>query len=561
MYKGPHLLSVNLEDYFQVAPMRQLIPHAHWSRFGLRAEKSTLETLDLLDKHGHKATFFVLGWLAERCPDLIAELNRRGHRVASKGYHHHRFNQFSLEEFEYDAKRSKDVIEAATGQEVQGYRIAEGSLPVSDLRPFEILAKAGFKYDSSVRPFGFGRKSNDAWNEITTIEKDNWSITEVPLSAYTFAGLSMPVTGGNYLRQIPDSIYRRLLNAYLRKTSTPWHLYFHVWELDTEQPRVSATTRLGHIRQYRNLENMRERLEELLTNYEFTTIENHLDLAPHAITRRAPSPAEENSVAAAAKAARQADRKNVTLVVPCYNEEETLPYLDSVLNSFATQNADTLNLSYVFVDDGSKDRTYEKLHEIFGTRSECTIIKHPHNRGIAAATMTGIRNAKDDIVCGIDCDCSFDPHELAKMIPLLEPGIDMVQASPYHPKGGVMNVPSWRLVLSRNLSRIYGHILNHRFASYTACFRVYRRSAVAQLDLSNGGFMGIMEIFVLLDRAGSKIVEYPAILETRLMGVSKMKTLSVIRNHLGMIAELIFTPGKITKRARRDAVNTAQEPT
>lgn len=557
MYEGPHILSVNLEDYFQVAPMRQVIPAANWPRFGLRVEKSTIEALDMLDKHGHKATFFVLGWLAERCPELLTEVVRRGHRVASKGYHHRSFANFTLSEFEADAKRSRDAIEAATGQGVAGYRIAEGSLPVDSLAHFEILARAGFVYDSSVRPFGPAFMRAAEWRSIRTIGGGDWSLVEVPLSSYPVGGVPVPVTGGNYLRQMPEAIYNRMLASFLNSTASPWHLYFHVWELDPEQPRVSATTRLGRIRQYRNLEKMRERLDTLLTAHTFQSIEQHLDIAPlSAASPVVPRPKLEPGLAGVRS---EGARIPVTLVVPCYNEEATLPYLDGVLKSFAAQNVQTLDVSYVFVDDGSSDRTWELLNAIFGGRKDCQVIQHPRNRGIAAATMTGIQAASTEIVCGIDCDCSFDPHELAKMIPLLTPDVDMVQASPYHPQGGVVNVPGWRLVLSRNLSRIYGWILNHKFASYTACFRVYRRSAVVPIQLTNGGFMGIMEMFVLLDRSGSKIVEYPAVLETRLIGVSKMKTLRVIRNHLGMIAELLFAPGRVAKRARRTISTTADE--
>src|SRR5690606_19248283 len=129
MHRQAHILSVNLEDYFQVAPMRQVIPHRYWPRFERRVEKSALSTLDLLDRHGAKATFFVVGWLAEQNPDLLAEVARRGHEVASKGYLHRNFSQMSLNELRDDFRRSRDVIENATGKKIIGYRIAEGSLP------------------------------------------------------------------------------------------------------------------------------------------------------------------------------------------------------------------------------------------------------------------------------------------------------------------------------------------------------------------------------------------------------------------------------------------------
>ncbi len=544
MSRARNILSVNLEDYFQVAAMRQVIPQRYWPRFALRVEKSTLATLDLLDRYDQKATFFVLGWIADRCPELIAEVARRGHDVASKGYLHRSYAQLSLEDFRADFLRSRNAIEAATGKRVVGYRMAAGSLPTDDLKPFEILAREGVKYDSSVRPFGLSFVGRPEWRKIHELKGDGWSLTEVPLSSDSFLGIPVPITGGNYLRQAPRGLYEWRLASYLRDNTEPWHLYFHTWEFDPDQPRVSAAKRLSQIRQYRNLEKMQERVEAFLANYRFQSIADHLGLVPE--------PVEVRSTAADATVpvVMQANGgTKVSVVVPCYNEEATLPYLAGNLASFSKETAGRFDFSYIFVDDGSADGTWNKLQELFGNRADCQLIKHPENRGIAAATMTGIRAAHDEIVCGIDCDCSFDPHELAKMIPLLTPDIDLVQASPYHPKGGVMNVPAWRLALSRNLSRIYNRILKHRFASYTACFRVYRRSKIAPLQPSNGGFMGIMEMFILLDQSGSKIVEYPAVLETRLLGVSKMKTLSVIWNHLGLIRELIFSRADVLRRA------------
>ena len=531
-----HILSINLEDYFQVAPMRQVIPHRYWPRFDLRIEKTTLATLDLLDRTGAKATFFTIGWLAERCPDLIGEVARRGHEVASKGYFHRPYDQMTPEDLRDDYLRSRDAIEAATGRQVLGYRIAEGSLPVDDDTPFRLLAQAGVRYDSSVRPFGPRFIGRAGERRIHERSGDGWSITEVPFSADTLLGVPFPVTGGNYMRQMPQWLFENRLDAFVARLDDPWHFYFHTWELDCEQPRVSAAKRLARIRQYRNLDQMRERIHDILGRFAFGGIADHLQLEAAEVEARAPV-AEPQPVAARAKA--PGPRTKVTIVTPCFNEEETLPYLAGNLASVEEANDGVYDFSYVFVDDGSKDRTWEKLHELFSGRPNVQLIRHEKNRGIAAATMTGIKAARDEIVCGIDCDCSFDPHELAKMIPLLTPEIDMVQASPYHREGGVTNVPGWRLALSKNVSRIYRQILNHAFSSYTACFRVYRRSKMLDMKLDDEGFMGIMEIFVRLDQSGARIVEYPAVLESRLLGTSKMKVLRVIRNHLGLIFRIV----------------------
>lgn len=530
----PNLLSINLEDYFQVAPLRQAVPHRHWPRFDLRVERNTETALKLLERHGAKATFFTLGWLADARPDLLREIAAQGHEIACKGYYHSRFEDLGLDPFIADMRRGRDAIEDATGRSVLGYRIAEGSLPIDTTAPFAALARAGFKYDSSIRPFGLAFRHLPAWQHIRELVGDDWQLTEVPLSGQLIMGVPMPVTGGNYLRQTPDFLFNHFLAKRLAMSAEPWHFYFHIWELDPEQPRVGGLSRLERLRQYRNLAHMAERIETIVSKHAFQPIASYLGIeAEH----REPRPLAE---IAQAPSMQRRKRKKVSVVIPCYHEEDTLPYLAGTLASFEEKNRATLDLSFVFVDDGSKDATWRVLNALFGDRPNCILVKHKKNRGIAAATMTGILAAKDEVVCGIDADCSFDPHTLAEMIPLLGDGIDMVQASPYHPKGGVRNVPEWRLVLSKNLSRVYNVLLNHRFKSYTACFRVYRRSAIKDFTLDDERFLGIAEMFVKLDQAGSRIVEFPTVLEARLLGASKMKTVPVIAAHLGMIWKLIF---------------------
>ena len=156
---------------------------------------------------------------------------------------------------------------------------------------------------------------------------------------------------------------------------------------------------------------------------------------------------------------------------------------------------------------------------------------------MAAAILRGLRESGNEIVCSIDCDCSYDPAELLEMIPKLD-GADMVTASPYHPQGSVYRVPKWRLFLSHNLSRLYSTLLGGRVYTYTSCVRVYRKGAFAAIELDNGGFLGVAETLVRLRLAGGKIVEHPARLESRLLGVSKMKTLRTIRAHLGLLTRL-----------------------
>ena len=138
----------------------------------------------------------------------------------------------------------------------------------------------------------------------------------------------------------------------------------------------------------------------------------------------------------------------------------------------------------------------------------------------------------------MDCDCTYDPHELGNMVPLLSDGVDMVTASPYHKRGGVRNIPEWRLFLSKGASFLYRRVLQAKLDTYTSCFRVYRRSSVVDLQVQEKGFLGVAELLGKLDLRGGRIVEHPAVLEVRLFGFSKMKTARTIFGHLNLLSRL-----------------------
>jgi glycosyltransferase involved in cell wall biosynthesis len=191
------------------------------------------------------------------------------------------------------------------------------------------------------------------------------------------------------------------------------------------------------------------------------------------------------------------------------------------------------------VDDCSTDGTWNLLHELFGQREDCTLVRHMRNQGVAAAIQTGLRQARTEIVCSIDCDCTYDPHELGRMIPLLGDGVDVVTASPYHPEGRVRNVPAWRLLLSKTLSRMYRVVLRQKLFTYTSCFRVYRRETIASLEVRRPGFLGVAELIAHLDGAGRRVVEYPTTLEVRLLGQSKMRVVRTAIGHAGLLLEVV----------------------
>jgi len=267
-----------------------------------------------------------------------------------------------------------------------------------------------------------------------------------------------------------------------------------------------------------------------MSRYAFEPVRDHLRIAPEPAV--ACAKAERHAGPAAGAAVR---RVPVTLVIPCYNEESVLPYLRNTLSRVAADLGATYDLRYVFVDDGSSDGTWSMLKKTFERLPNCKLVRHDVNRGVAAAILTGIRSAGTEVVCSIDCDCTYDPHQLRDLIPKLEDDVAVVTASPYHPSGRVLNVPPWRLLLSRTLSGLYRCVFHQQLHTYTSCLRVYRRSQVQDLVLREGGFLGVAEFLMRLDLEGKRIVEHPAVLEVRLLGHSKMKLFRTIRGHLRLL--------------------------
>jgi polysaccharide deacetylase family protein (PEP-CTERM system associated) len=533
-----HVLTVNLEDYFQVASLSGVISQRYWERFDTRVEQNTLATLDLLDKHNAKATFFTVGWIADKVREVVAEVARRGHEVASKGYLHRALGQMSPEEFREDAVRSRVALERACGHEVRGYRIARGWFSKRDLWALDILAEEGFAYDSSIRSIGRinGRTPQEqVVHARSTKTGDFWAL---PISSWCGCGFSVPISGGNYMRQLPHGFIRKRLENWHRSVDAPLILYFHVWELDPEQPRIRAAPWLERVRQYRNLDIMRDRIDYYLRRYPVMPASDFLGLARTPATL-APEPVATSAVPFSTSLMRE----DVTIVVPCFNEASSLPFLRKTLKTFESNHSQTYRLFYVFVDDGSTDNTFGQLSRYFGCEPNCDIVRHSRNRGVAAATLSGIRQAITEKVCVIDCDCSYDIDYLSRFIPLLEDGIDLVTASPYHKEGDVVNVPGWRVLLSRGASALYRMVLNTKLSTYTACFRVYRRSAVVDLNVSDEGFLGITEILVSMDMQGLRITECPAVLEPRLFGQSKMKVFFTIAGHLRLLTRLVLRSG------------------
>jgi polysaccharide deacetylase family protein (PEP-CTERM system associated) len=557
-----NLLTVAVEDYFQATALKPLVNKKQWGYLESRVEANTHRTLDLLDQYDQRATFFVLGWVADKLPDLVKEIVDRGHEVASKGYLPLRLQEMSRKEFHDDVVRAREALERATGVEVLGHRIAKGHLTTDDLWALDTLSELGFAYDSSVYP-RFRSAAREPWRRFPHFHHHRGEeILELPLSTWGIGGMLLPVAGGNYMRQLPPRLMQKAVAHWVESYESPFNMYFHVWELDPDLPRISSASWLQRLRQYRNLKRMPEILGYYLKHYRFDSIANFLELKPAAADSLPTESRNKDKarigkkvgehagkLAGAEQNAEAATLEPVTIVVPCFNEERVLPYLGRMLEALRKRLGARYTLNFLLVDDGSTDGTYQAIVEQFDDCNDCDVIRHNSNRGIAAAILTGLEHAQTEIVCSIDCDGSYDPHQLETLIPLLGENVAMVTASPYHPLGEAVGVPPWRLGLSRGLSRIYRRILTHKFATYTSCFRVYRKSAMEGMKVRNQGFLGVVEMFTILDAQGARVVECPAVLEARILGHSKMKTLRTIVGHLGLLVRVIVS--RMLKRPNR----------
>lgn len=222
----------------------------------------------------------------------------------------------------------------------------------------------------------------------------------------------------------------------------------------------------------------------------------------------------------------------LTLVIPCYNEEDSIPDLAEKLFPIVEELRRTRTVELLFVDDGSKDSTFECLRKIAEGQSNIRIVRHTRNRGLGAAQRTGFIHARGDIIVTTDSDGTYRFSEIPVMLDRLQPGVDIVTASPYCKEGHVENVPAYRLILSRGSSFIYQILVNRRISTYTALFRAYRKEVVRRVPFRSNDFLAGTELLVTAMLMGYKVVEHPSTLHARVAGVSKARIMRIIRSHL-----------------------------
>jgi polysaccharide deacetylase family protein (PEP-CTERM system associated) len=271
--------SVDVEDYFQVGLFEDAVPRETWDRMEPRVERNTRRLLDLCDQHQVKGTFFVLGWVAERWPQLVRDIRDAGHELATHGQDHRRVTTLTPREFRADVRRSKQTIEDVSGVEVIGYRAPNYSIVRETLWAVDVLVEEGFRYDSSIFPIRHDRYGIPDFPRFPRpfSGRDGKGLHEVPISTVRLAGMNLPFVGGGYLRHFPFAFTRwgmQRLNGFERR---PAILYIHPWEIDPDQPRQPVRW-IKRLRHYRNLHRTEERLVRLFSDYSFTTIREVLGL-------------------------------------------------------------------------------------------------------------------------------------------------------------------------------------------------------------------------------------------------------------------------------------------
>lgn len=258
-------LTVDVEDYFQVSAMAPHIERASWDTQPCRVERNVQRLLALFAEHDAKATFFTLGWIAERYPQLVRDIVAQGHELASHGYGHLRASDQSREEFTDDVQRAKALLEDIGGRPVRGYRAPSFSIGHANLWAFDVLLEAGYQYSSSVYPVQHDHYGMpDAPRFPYPVRP---GLTEVPITTTQLFGRNLPAGGGGYFRLAPYPLSRWAMRRVNTLDGSPAIFYMHPWEIDPGQPRVPGTSLKTRFRHYVNLSRTEGRLKRLLEDF------------------------------------------------------------------------------------------------------------------------------------------------------------------------------------------------------------------------------------------------------------------------------------------------------
>lgn len=265
-------MTVDVEDYFHVSAFEDVIEPKNWNDLTLRVEHNTHRLLELFEKHQAKCTFFTLGWVAEKCPELIKAIVDQGHELASHGFSHRRNTTMSQAEVKDDILRSKNLLEDLSGHSVLGYRAPSFSINESNTWVFEILNELGFEYSSSTYPIEHDLYGVPHWPRFPYQREEG--ILEIPIPTLHNKGKNTGIGGGGFFRLYPYWLSKKRINAFHQQENKPYSFYFHPWEIDPQQPRIQGASIKSRLRHYINLNAMEPKLVRLLKDYQWSTMQS-----------------------------------------------------------------------------------------------------------------------------------------------------------------------------------------------------------------------------------------------------------------------------------------------
>lgn len=283
-------LTIDVEDYYHVSAFEDIVSKTDWDNYPSRVEKNTQEILSLFHEHGVKATFFTLGWVAEKFPQLIKDISAQGHELACHSYYHRLVYTLTPEEFREDTHKAKCLLEDLAGIQVQGYRAPSYSITKNSLWALHILQELGFEYDSSIFPiyhdvYGMpdAPRFQFHWDLSETKPKivkasdtpnvpESKLLREYPVSTSLIFGKNLPVSGGGYFRLFPYWLTKAALDKITTREKQPFIFYLHPWEIDPNQPKMKKAKPFSKFRHYNNLHKTSKRLRQLLQDFKFNPI-------------------------------------------------------------------------------------------------------------------------------------------------------------------------------------------------------------------------------------------------------------------------------------------------
>jgi polysaccharide deacetylase family protein (PEP-CTERM system associated) len=267
-------MTIDVEDYFHVSVFDGVLPRSRWDSMESRVCQNTERLLAIFRQYQTRATFFVLGWVATRFPELVRRIAAEGHEIASHGFAHRLIYDQTRAAFQDDVRRAKAVLEDTCGHAVNGYRAPSYSITPRSLWALDVLLEEGYRYDSSIFPIRHDRYGIPvSERQPYAIDRPSGRLIEVPASTTTVGPWNLPIAGGGYFRILPYRWTRWGIGRVNRREGRPAVFYLHPWEIDAAQPRLAAS-RLSRFRHYRNLRKTEERLRRLLTDFRFDTVDS-----------------------------------------------------------------------------------------------------------------------------------------------------------------------------------------------------------------------------------------------------------------------------------------------